>query len=459
MALKREAALDTELADSGLLGQSPGLSGALRHLTAAHHFRSATVDELELEDDFFRRPVRPEDLSFLDFSAAIDPGTLGLLSSLTAQRILLTLYECSEGVLPPAAADHARWVAWRGFYDEDVRRAGEALLPALHRHALGFLGAFGADGDMPTLCRRALGDASHFWSDLSSVLKKTGYAEDGVRFLLVQTVPVWDSVQRAAGSVPLEIQLCFDKDSFRQAGIMLSRAAREAGLRGRRHRYWQFYLPGSLAVVNMLHALARQPVTCFEYAGARLIAEADRHALASALACAQAGDASAGDEEFLSGCVRAIAAIASRGDAAALRQMAAGASRMVALLGAVRRELASQIAWISDLSWSQQAAREIDARIRESGVAIDRDTFVEPREMCSTTHVHDDHRLVVIESGTMVFWGNIGMRHRMEAGDMILVPMSRLHGSSVLSPSCTYHQPIIPQAWRADIPAWREAPI
>lgn len=67
--------------------------------------------------------------------------------------------------------------------------------------------------------------------------------------------------------------------------------------------------------------------------------------------------------------------------------------------------------------------------------------------MCSTTHVHNDHRLVVIESGQMVFWGNLGMKLRLQPGEMILVPQGRLHGSSVESDECTYHQPIIPDDW------------
>jgi quercetin dioxygenase-like cupin family protein len=67
--------------------------------------------------------------------------------------------------------------------------------------------------------------------------------------------------------------------------------------------------------------------------------------------------------------------------------------------------------------------------------------------MCSTTHVHDDHRLVVIESGNMVFWGNLGMTLRLAPGEMVLVPEGRLHGSTIESDECTYHQPIIPDAW------------
>ena len=36
-----------------------------------------------------------------------------------------------------------------------------------------------------------------------------------------------------------------------------------------------------------------------------------------------------------------------------------------------------------------------------------------------------------------------GMR-TLNEGDKLLIPVSRLHGSTVLSGECTYHQPIIP---------------
>jgi hypothetical protein len=47
----------------------------------------------------------------------------------------------------------------------------------------------------------------------------------------------------------------------------------------------------------------------------------------------------------------------------------------------------------------------------------------------------------------MVFWGRPEMSLRMVPGDMILVPRGRLHGSSVDSEQCVYHQPIIPDEW------------
>jgi hypothetical protein len=58
-------------------------------------------------------------------------------------------------------------------------------------------------------------------------------------------------------------------------------------------------------------------------------------------------------------------------------------------------------------------ARRISKRIDAECPDIDRETFVEPHEMCSTTHVHNDHRLVTIQEGDMLFWGNVGMQLKM----------------------------------------------
>ena len=51
----------------------------------------------------------------------------------------------------------------------------------------------------------------------------------------------------------------------------------------------------------------------------------------------------------------------------------------------------------------------------------------------------------MIESGKMHFWNNITHQIELNAGDKVLIPLSRLHGSTVLSGECTYHQPIIPE--------------
>jgi hypothetical protein len=53
--------------------QKRRVRGADQAVRAAHPFRSATVDELLLDDDYHRRPLRPEDFEFLKFMKPVRP--------------------------------------------------------------------------------------------------------------------------------------------------------------------------------------------------------------------------------------------------------------------------------------------------------------------------------------------------------------------------------------------------
>ena len=132
---------------------------------------------------------------------------------------------------------------------------------------------------------------------------------------------------------------------------------------------------------------------------------------------------------------------------AGLARIGQGLAAASAMRMAAERDLSEQLQWLSSIDRYRDIAGLIDRRIQAECPDIDRETFVEPREMCSTTHVHDDHRLVAVESGDMVFEA-LGLDDpALAPGEMVLVPMGRLHGSSILSDECVYHQPIIPEDW------------
>jgi mannose-6-phosphate isomerase-like protein (cupin superfamily) len=139
------------------------------------------------------------------------------------------------------------------------------------------------------------------------------------------------------------------------------------------------------------------------------------------------------------------------GGPGAVEEVYAGFAGAAWLSATWDRDLAAQLSWADDIPGYQAKARKIDDYLKGHGIQVDLDTFVESCEETSTTHVHDDHRLVMIESGKMHFWNNITHQIELNTGDMVLVPMSRLHGSTVLSGECTYHQPIIPDEMLAQI--------
>jgi mannose-6-phosphate isomerase-like protein (cupin superfamily) len=105
----------------------------------------------------------------------------------------------------------------------------------------------------------------------------------------------------------------------------------------------------------------------------------------------------------------------------------------------------TQVMWADRIEEYQDKAEKIQRHLDDENVEVDLDTFVESWEETSTTHVHDEHRLVMIETGQMHFWNNVTHKIELNTGDKLLIPMSRLHGSTVLSGECTYHQPIIPE--------------
>lgn len=438
----------------------------IRRFAAHDGFRSAVVEELELDNDFYRRPVRPEDLSFIRFSEPVIAETVTQLPFLAAQRLLLCINELDYARLPQNAGGFDRFAE---YYCDTNRILGAQVRPFLENFAFDFLAETPAAGqciDQYVGClEELLRYERSFWFDTVGELKRCQYVREGIRFALIQKSCLAPSKRAAlaravacgsfegiAGEYrPQFVAADRDEEVLKQLG-------RWCGITKREHSYWQFYLSTSLAECNLLHALAVRPDRALSLCGAAFAAEGAWMAFREMVVQVGA-DLALGDRQApnaapptIGNCVlarfrRTLDAVVERFGERGLREVGQGLRAMEALAGCARENLREQLVWLASVEDYRAMAQAISARIEMERPDIDRETFVEPREMCSTTHVHDDHRLVVIESGRMVFWGNLGMKLRLEPGEMVLVPQGRLHGSSIESESCTYHQPIIPDAW------------
>jgi hypothetical protein len=443
------------------VGQSADL---IRQFAAHDAFRSATVEELVLEDDFHRRPLRPEDLSFIDFHAPVKAETITQLPSLASQRLLLCINELDATKLPAdRSADRLQRIA--DYYKNDSK--------ILAARINGFLEAFafdhlthaapvrGVDGMRETL-REIVRNETAFWSRIFAALGRQNYITEGVRFALIQKWCLAASKRSALAKA--EVTGRFDglsPDAWPRLtrassdDDAIKRIAEACGVTRDLHSYWQFYLSTSLASTNLLYGLAARPQNVLDLYGAAFAAEAEW--LAFGCFVGQAAQylklesfplpASDPAAELMDRFERMLRGVERLFGERGITQVGHGMAIARELGLCARRDLGEQLSWLSAIERYRGIAEAIDRRIAAEYPNIDRETFVEPREMCSTTHVHDDHRLVVIESGRMVFWGNLGMTLELDPGEMVLVPQGRLHGSSVLSPECVYHQPIIPDVW------------
>src|SRR5580698_5149740 len=115
-------------------GKSEQYVELIKQFAAAQSFRSATVDELLLDDDYHRRPLRPEDFEFLKFAKPVRQHNVSRLPSLAANRTLLSIYELGIARLP-RSAEAAEWQHFSEFYRDDVQVRGAQLAPFLESYA------------------------------------------------------------------------------------------------------------------------------------------------------------------------------------------------------------------------------------------------------------------------------------------------------------------------------------
>ncbi|SDR22101.1 AraC-like ligand binding domain-containing protein [Paraburkholderia fungorum] len=453
------------------LPQRETFRSLLREFAACEPFRSASVDELVLDDDFYRRPLRPEDFTFLQYQKPVRADNVSRLPSLATNRTLLTINELDICRAPGLAADQQQ--RFSAFYVDKQRIIGAQIRPYLEAYAFDYLGDEAQPGEsretLSTRLSTTIDDEMQFWNLRFDRLLERDFLEEGLRFIVIQrwaTLPSRrTALARAAGSCYfdwLDPELRPSLSSRLPDDATFARIAAMCGVTRQTHSYWQFYLPTTLARCNLLYALGSRPDRAFALAGAAFVAEAEHLAFGGALlkACAHiAPGAAAGANmndlraNLQARFDRTIDTLATQHGEAALHQFAQGVAAAQLLAQRARWDLGEQLDWLSSIETYCEYARRIYDKIEIDFPDIDRDTFIEPHELCSTTHVHNEHRLVVIESGDMLFWGNLGMKLQMHPGDMVLIPDGRLHGSTVESDSCTYHQPIIPDDWIAELTA------
>jgi len=387
---------------------------AVRFYAAGLPFRSAEGSELVL-DSPFRRPVRCEDLRFIDYTCPLTAEDMLQLSGLASHRMLLNIYE-GEYFFLTDHQDRRRTDEAAAFYSDRSRVLGEMARPFLERHVFSFLepsaGEFeSATSSEAVLALERTGDACLASAQqVFEAIRGAGDQRRAATFLVIQLTGPGLSRGLAAPRLTLSLDVSGPSEGAGLLDEMLSaaaapsawargwrRLAESCGLVGRPHAYWQFYLTSSLALANYLHFVARHRAYFYQAVGAFWL---DR----------------------------------LRGE---------GVSQFGRLLTIADADFLAQIAWADRPVAAASLARRLVDAIRRTGTPVDLETYVESRDERSTTHVHDTDRLLVIERGEMDFWSTWGAPLRLVAGDACFVPRHRLHGSVVVTPVCVYHQPII----------------
>ncbi|MDX3192754.1 hypothetical protein PV458_30470 [Streptomyces sp. MN03-5084-2B] len=438
-------------------------------------FRSARFEELEIDDDPYRRPVRPEDLSFLRFDRSFGRADSSQLSALIGHRMLLNIHDTAKPMFAETMTPE-RWAEYRLFYGERNRVLGELVRPALEDHVFGFVREAVAEqtADRP---EPGVADLRALLTDLAG---QRGHAAEAVLGLVAgasaaDEAAKMTAVQLLAGSLNAPLRVSPLMLPAADGRVAVPGARREThpiddvlgavldacGFGRRPHRYYQYYLPSTLAAMNYLNTTMRDPGRVFEFLGAMCVRTLDSLALigghgarlaelagAADTGRAEAALARTAPEAETAAAVEAITRtvlepLSHRFGPPALAAFDRGAREYALLLDVHHDDLTTQLRWIDNADAYRAKAERLQAAIDEHHIPVALDTFVESWEECSTTHVHDEDRLLVIESGEMEFWNCFSGMHKFRAGDKLFIPKHRLHGSVVRSGECVYHQPVI----------------
>jgi mannose-6-phosphate isomerase-like protein (cupin superfamily) len=421
------------------------MAQAVQEYAANPLFRSASFDELVINDNPYRRPVRPDDLEWLEFDRPISRADSSRLSSLLGHRMLLNIYD-SRLPLIPAAMSKQRRKDFELFYDSRTRSRGERIRPFLEHHLFDYV----RDTQRPPGLEEALRRlACERAAATARLLEQVHGAGDRMRAARMTALQIVGEALAPTGEGPATAPV--PPAGLRQR---ISQLAVALDLVEERHSYYQFYLPSTLALMNYLGACARDPRDACVFAGALTAYRIDLHAKLDGLEDAarelagaygepcQPGAAEAGWHDIAGKTVRRYGAKGSR-------EFTRGLQEFAELLASHDEDLKAQLRLVEGTAALQHKAHRLYSVINEQHIPVELDTFVESWEECSTTHVHDDDRLVVVESGEMEFWACLGQRIKLGPGDMFFVPKHRLHGSVVRSGTCVYHQPVITEELEA----------
>lgn len=467
----------------------------------------AQADELHIAGNPYRRPTRAKDLPFVPLERNLPLDRLASNWSLVLHRLLLNVYETDLLFLPagpdsgqpadsPADTPADSWAAFDAFYGADNQRRADLARPHLERLAFAALEAE-IDIAGPWEAQHLLAYFRDFLAgekanadlppDSDPVLAAILGARDpraAAAHYLIQMAP--DFLSEASAMARLvpgaygPLQSALFNVLIDEYGAAVHRAKHSTlfeatlasrGLDARPHFYWQFYQPSALMLTNYFHYVARNKAHFFRYLGALFYTESTlvnvtgRQSATLRRIFGNEIDTRYFDEHhhidrhhsdmvFARLIEPAVAQYGARAVTGILR----GFEEFRLLQRLADEDLADQLAWAGHVTLNDpQVAPLVDAWRRAQGAASGEsfasETFVETRDERSTTHIHPDDRLLVLETGSMDFFPMAGVTQRLAAGDFLFIPGGRLHGSIVRSESCTYHQPILTLAEAA--PLWR----
>ena len=455
-----------------------GLGGSLPHRASnlaeaiavyAANPQFADIDTWVIEGNPYRRPVRPQDLAIFDFEAPLNKAAFCSGSALAAQRMLFNIYE-SDAIFLPEGSLRGIEGDFHRFYNPETRVAGATIRPFLEHHVFSFL-----DREIDTSGNWSVDDMRAFFdwrlkavaesdSTIKQAVLSAAKPEEAATTFLVQMASDFLTEASAMarnllgnfGPVQSELfKVLIDEYGYgvhqTKHSTLYQETLKSRGLSPEVHAYWQFYLASSLALTNYFHYVSKNHELFFRYLGALFYTESSlvfttRHQTEMLHAVWGDGVDTRYFEEHTHidkhhgrmAMEKIIVPLIEQCGDSIIPDVVRGFEEFRLLQDMADVDLIDQIAWSDNRQVAKGNAATLAGREPSGPVAHEPLVFSEDEGELSTTHVHDhDERFAVVD-GAIDLVSGFEQKLRLEAGDSVIIPRHRLHGSLVISPRCTY---------------------
>lgn len=417
------------------------------------------TSEWIIRDNPYRRPVDWETVQQLDFDGALSKAEILGTSALAAHRMLLNIYETDLIFLP--ANDFAKKRNdFSSYYSNDNKLLGELIRPTLENYVFSFLekeidvtGKWTVEA-LKSYLQSILEKHEQSGLDICAGVLASADPPRAARALLIQVAGDFLSEASASarnilgkyGEIQSELfKIVIDDYGYgvhpAKHSTLYENTLASCGLISEVHAYWHFYLSSSLAIGNYYHYVCRDHSKYFRAIGAIAIAEAMfSHTCREISRMLRAVFGKSVDTYYFDEHYHIDAhhgrmafdyvvapAIARHGDAV-IPDIVRGMEELQLLTAINDEDLMGQIAF----------ADGAQPQVVEEGSQDAGTSRIESRSQSLVTRVCDQDKLYAVESGSLDVV--IGADHsvRLEAGQSLVVPRQRLHGTAVVSDECNY---------------------
>jgi hypothetical protein len=442
---------------SELALQMQSYSAAKPFLTPSNHYPTNP----------WERPLRGQDLHKMDVETPLLTSELATNRSLFLQRMLLNIYEQSMLFLSQSTIGTDEMSAFDSFYESSLVSIGEQIRIPLEHLSFAFL-----ENEVDVTGKWDASLIKEYFLEViaaqnSKPIPTIEYAlgsRDPARhfkYLLVQEAP--DHFSEASpmarallgnfGPIQSELTKVFiDEYGYgvqaKKHSTLFESCLASLGLKSEVHHYLIHYLPSSLALTNYFHYLTINKRFWFRYLGALYYTESSiPHYHLKMSAALKRVFGKGVDTTYFEEHVHIdghhsrmvleniiLPTIATYGTYV-IAEILNGFCQFRRLQELADLDLISQLEFIDGLDVQIAEGHEpCLALYTRTGDVV---TFTEPKGEISYSHIHDDSELFTVEKGSLDLI--VGLAPiRMNAGQAVVFPAGRLHGTIVTSETCTY---------------------